>query len=174
MVRAVILIAATIFLLAVTLFAHKARRQWAWARFFAFELCFILILLNAPEWFNDPFSPLQIVSWALLLVSIFLALEGVFLLQFKGDPDGHFERTTVLVTARTYKYLRHPMYASLFFFSWGAVLKNIGLLPVVIGIASTGAALITARIEEKDCIEKFGEEYRAYMERTKRFIPFIF
>lgn len=174
MVRIIILIAATIFLLAVTLVAHKARRPWAWARFLTFELCVILILLNAPVWFHNPFSPLQLISWLLLAISIFLALAGFILLQSRGKPDGHFERTTRLVATGTYKYIRHPMYASLFFISWGAFLKDMTLLTVLIVLASTAAALATARIEEKDCLIKFGEEYRAYMEKTKRFIPFVF
>ena len=66
------------------------------------------------------------------------------------------------------------MYASLFFISWGAFLKDMSLLTCLIVLASTAAALATARIEEKDCLVKFGEEYRAYMNRTKRFIPFVF
>jgi protein-S-isoprenylcysteine O-methyltransferase Ste14 len=32
---------------------------------------------------------------------------------------------------------------------------------------------LTARMDEKECIAYFGEVYRAYMKRTKMFIPMI-
>jgi protein-S-isoprenylcysteine O-methyltransferase Ste14 len=32
---------------------------------------------------------------------------------------------------------------------------------------------LTARIEERENIAYFGEEYAAYMQRSKRFTPFI-
>ncbi len=172
--RWIVLLAATIVLLLVTVAAHKERRPWAWARFLAFELCIILIILNAPHWFRNPLSLRQLVSWPLLGISAFLAFQGIILLKSRGNPDGHFERTTVLVNTGIYKYIRHPMYASLFYLTWGALLKDIGLLTLVVAHASAAAVLATARIEEKDCLSKFGDEYRDYMKKTKMFIPFIF
>jgi protein-S-isoprenylcysteine O-methyltransferase Ste14 len=32
---------------------------------------------------------------------------------------------------------------------------------------------MTARVEEKDNIERFGDEYLAYMKTTKMFLPFL-
>ena len=56
---------------------------------------------------------------------------------------------------------------------WGAALKSIDPITVLVALASTAAALATAGIEEKDCLNKFGDEYRSYMKRTKMFIPFV-
>jgi len=173
MVRLIILAAATIFLLIVTIVGHRGKRAWAWARFAAFELCLALVLINAPFWFKNPFSPLQLLSWLILAAAIFLVLRGVLLLQFRGAPEGHFERTTTLVTTGTYSYLRHPMYASLFYLAWGAFLKNMTGPALLLALAATAAAYFTARIEEKDSLVKFGEEYRDYMKRTKVFIPYV-
>jgi len=33
---------------------------------------------------------------------------------------------------------------------------------------------LTARIEEGHNLERFGEDYREYMERTSRFLPYIY
>jgi protein-S-isoprenylcysteine O-methyltransferase Ste14 len=174
MARLAFLIAANIVLLAVTLYAQKEKPRWAWSRFLVFEFCIILVVLNAPVWFRDPFAPYQVLSWLLLAAFIFLALIGFWLLQFKGDPDGHFEHTTTLVTTGVYKYIRHPMYASLFFLAWGAFLKDVNPATILITAGATVAAFTTARFEENDCIEKFGDEYREYMRKSKMFVPFIF
>lgn len=174
MVRMLILLLVTVFLLVTTIVAHREKQTWAWARFFAFELCIALILLNAPQWFHNPFSPVQLLSWVFLAASIFLVLQGFILLKQRGQPDGHFERTTTLVTTGVYQYIRHPMYASLFYLTLGAWLKDVNLISVLVAVASCVAAAATANIEERDCLRKFGNEYREYMEKTKRFVPFVF
>lgn len=34
--------------------------------------------------------------------------------------------------------------------------------------------IATARVEEAENLQKFGEDYAAYMKTTKRFIPFFY
>ncbi len=164
----------TLSLLIFTAVAQKERRTWAWARFFLFELNLALILVSLEYWILDPFSPIQIASWIVLSASLYLVFTGVLLLILKGKPDGHFERTTELVESGIYRFIRHPMYASLVYLTVGAVLKNPSLLTLILGILSLTAAIFTARIEEKDNLAKFGQAYRGYMAKTKMFIPFIF
>ena len=38
---------------------------------------------------------------------------------------------------------------------------------------ATLALVFTARADEAGCIEYFGEQYRDYMRRPKRFVPFV-
>jgi protein-S-isoprenylcysteine O-methyltransferase Ste14 len=174
MIKLIVLLVVTAFLLAFTIVEQRAGRAWAWARFITFECCFILVYLNAGVWFLDPFSPVQIISWVLLALSIYLALQGFLLLKNQGQPDGHFEHTTTLVITGIYKYIRHPMYASLFYFIWGALLKGLDPATALVALTGVVAAVATARIEEKLCQAKFGDEYRAYMKTTRMFIPFVF
>src|SRR5512142_2382274 len=72
-------------------------RRHGFARFFVFESILALVLLNAAYWFRDPFSPLQIVSWLMLIASLFLVVHGFYLLSAIGRPSGSVENTTVLV-----------------------------------------------------------------------------
>jgi protein-S-isoprenylcysteine O-methyltransferase Ste14 len=58
--------------------------------------------------------------------------------------------------------------------TWGAALKQPDLLSVIAVVAATICYFFTAKVEEEEMIEKFGEDYRAYMRRTKMFIPFAF
>ena len=96
-------------------------------RFFAFEFLLILILVNSGYWFFKPFSLFQIISWVLLIVSLFLVLPGLYCLLNEGNPakTANIETTTNLVTSGIYKYIRHPLYSSLLFLGAGLFFKNV-------------------------------------------------
>jgi len=151
-------------------------------RFFAFESILGLVVLNAPFWFVQPLSLAQIVSWALLLDSAFLAVHAFWVLRQFGKPDKSIldtsrlglEKTTRLVTEGPYNYIRHPMYTSLVCLAWGVFLKQISLLSGLLVILASLTLYATAIFEERENLRNFGDEYVEYMQRTKRFIPFLF
>lgn len=149
-------------------------RSHGFYRFFAFEAILGLILVNAQEWFREPFSPLHVVSWLLLVVSLFLAMHGFYLLRAIGRPTDGFEATTKLVRQGAYRYIRHPMYSSLLLFAWGVFLKEVSLLSTILVLIATASLIATARVEEGENLRKFGEEYRVYQRETRMFIPFVF
>ena len=151
-------------------------------RFFAWEFLLALFLRNAPDWFEQPLAWNQLISWALLLVSLFLVIHSARLLQRSGAQhagrpgDGlyAFEKTTRLVMTGAYRYIRHPLYSSLLFLGWGMFFKSPDPLDGLLALAATVLLLATAKAEERENLAYFGEQYRAYMHRTKRFIPFVF
>jgi protein-S-isoprenylcysteine O-methyltransferase Ste14 len=157
------------------------RRSHGFYRFFVFEGVLILMLLNAHAWFRDPFSVRQLISWCLLVISGVLPLLGLHLLRVAGLPDEEssqgpeykFERTSRLVTTGIYRHIRHPMYASLFYLTWGAFLKEIGWLAFAVAGVTTFCIVMTARMEERELLERFGDSYREYMGRTRMFVPYI-
>jgi protein-S-isoprenylcysteine O-methyltransferase Ste14 len=142
-------------------------------RLLAWESLLVLILLNADNWFQDPFSPLQVCSWVLLIASMCLAVEGIRLLRKIGKPKDELEDTTVLVVVGAYHYIRHPLYASLLFLGWGAFLKGPSPLAGALVVAASAFLVATAKVEEKRNLEKFGNDYVDYMKRTRMFIPFL-
>jgi protein-S-isoprenylcysteine O-methyltransferase Ste14 len=152
----------------------RDRRTHGFYRFFALESILILILLNVPHWFRDPFSTRQIASWALLMLSLVLAVHGFHLLQVVGKPEGHIENTSTLVTTGAYRFIRHPLYSSLLLLSWGAFLKDPSAVGFVLAAIALGSLVATARVEERENLARFGPAYAAYIERTKMFIPFLF
>jgi protein-S-isoprenylcysteine O-methyltransferase Ste14 len=156
-------------------FSIREKRYHGIARFFAFESIFILVLLNLKVWFHDPFSVHQIISWILLFACIYPAIAGYVLLHKKGKPDdNHIERTTVIVKSGIYKYIRHPLYCSLLVLGTGVMFKDPDKLQLVFGAINLIALYFTARIEEKEMIAKFGQEYIQYMSGTWMFIPYLF
>ena len=83
------------------------------------------------------------------------------------------EDTSSLITTGLFKYIRHPLYASLIYLTWGIFFKNITIALLVISLLSSVLLYITARFDEKECIAYFGEKYREYMTSSKMFLPFI-
>jgi protein-S-isoprenylcysteine O-methyltransferase Ste14 len=168
-----ILITGTIFIILFSWFLSiRYRRYHGIARFFAFESVYILVLLNYKVWFLNPFSILQIFSWLLLILSVYVVIAGYLLLK-QGKPDSNFENTSVLVKSGIYGFIRHPLYLSILLLGTGIVLKDVGTTQILLGFINLTAIYFTARIEEKEMIMKFGDQYRDYMKETKMFIPYI-
>ncbi|MGA2169610.1 MAG: isoprenylcysteine carboxylmethyltransferase family protein [Terracidiphilus sp.] len=183
MLRVALFFAASAAILPLSWRSLKDWRTHGFYRFFAFELLLALILINAPMWFRNPLSVRQLVSWLLGAVSIGLAIEGFRLLRVIGRPrpiaaptaNLPFENTTTLVTIGAYRWIRHPLYASLLALAWGAYLKSpLGAGSVALTLGASGFLLATAMAEERENLKRFGAAYADYMENTRRFIPFLF
>jgi len=169
-----VIICGTILIMLFSWFLSiRYKRYHGIVRFFAFESVFILVLLNAKVWFINPFSPNQLISWVLLLLSIYVVVTGYLLLKSKGKPDSNFENTSRLVKSGIYRYIRHPLYLSIFLLGTGIMLKDPGKLQLILAAVNLVAVYFTASIEEGEMIAKFGDEYRIYMTESKMFIPFI-
>lgn len=80
-----------------------------------------------------------------------------------------------LITEGPYKYVRHPMYTVIWIWVLfqGIILSNWAV--IIIGIL-TWSILYFIRLpeEEKMMMEKFGEEYKNYMKKTKKIIPWVY
>lgn len=174
MIRWWILAAVSAGLVALSWRSLRRPESHGFYRFFAFEAIAAIVTINIDRWFTDPFSALQIPSWLLLLLSMFLAVHGFRLLRGLGHPDGAIENTRALVQQGAYRYIRHPLYTSLLALAWGAALKSPSPAALTLAGIGTGALTLTARAEERECLRKFGGEYHAYMRRTRRFIPFLY
>ncbi len=158
-------------------------------RFFAWEAILALAAWNLPVWFHDPFRPVQIASWVLLVSSIYPVVEGVRLLRRVGKPgapraagDGKmdeanyaFENTAELVRVGIYRFIRHPLYASLLYLAWGIYLKRPASI-VCVGLVGVASACLwlTARADEEECRRVFGGAYADYMRGTRMFVPYVF
>ena len=79
-----------------------------------------------------------------------------------------------LVTTGPYRWMRHPLYAM-----GGALFFAVGLMSAswfILGVACLGVALIrlvVVPMEEQALVAKFGDEYRAYMNRTGGLVPSV-
>jgi protein-S-isoprenylcysteine O-methyltransferase Ste14 len=182
-----LLILLCIFILATVILAYISRASLfhphahGFYRFFAWEVILAMFLLNITGWFKNPLTWYQVISWVLLIISIYLVVHSISLLRKIGQPDEArqdapmiaFEKTTRLVVIGAYKYIRHPLYSSLLFLAWGIFFKSPSWVDGLLALAATGFLIATAKTEETENIGFFGNEYRGYIGKTKMFIPFV-
>jgi protein-S-isoprenylcysteine O-methyltransferase Ste14 len=174
MIQAGLFVAGSVFITWVSIPSLRRPGSHGFYRFFAWEAIWGMFLINARTWFVNPFAWYQIISWILLVGSVFPLISGVHLLRHTGKPTDALEATTKLVQSGIYRYIRHPLYASLLYLAWGIFFKSPSLLGGCLGVVTSAFLYATAFADESECIVKFGNEYSAYMKKTKRFIPFVF
>jgi len=181
-IRLAIFGVATLFLGYISRASLLRPKSHGFYRFFVFEIIVLLVLINVPRWFIDPFSWHQIVSWILLMSAFIPLILGVRALRLHGRPDAStrpetellaFERTSRLVREGIFRFIRHPMYSSLLLLAWGIFFKVLSGTGVALAILATAGLMLMAKIEEAECMLVFGQEYREYMRHTRRFIPYV-
>ncbi|MDY0351598.1 MAG: isoprenylcysteine carboxylmethyltransferase family protein [Desulfobulbaceae bacterium] len=81
-------------------------------------------------------------------------------------------RENRLVTEGVYSRMRHPQYTGLFLIVFG---EGIVHWPTIVSVAAFPiivlAYTLLARKEERQMVEKFGDEYREYQRQVPMFIP---
>jgi protein-S-isoprenylcysteine O-methyltransferase Ste14 len=176
-----------IFLVVTAALAYFSRgsirtpRHHGFYRFLAWEAILVLLLVNSDYWHIEPSPRYEPLSAVLLAISIYLVAHGALLLRARGRADGSradrallpFERTTQLVTTSLFGYIRHPLYSSLLFLSWGIFLQNTSWLAGALALAATLSLVLTGKADERECLQYFGSAYREYMRRTRMFIPYL-
>jgi protein-S-isoprenylcysteine O-methyltransferase Ste14 len=76
-----------------------------------------------------------------------------------------------LITTGLYRYSRHPMYLTWFLMNVGITIACASWLFLLLSIASVLFANVRfAGFEERLCLEKYGDAYREYMDRTPRWL----
>jgi protein-S-isoprenylcysteine O-methyltransferase Ste14 len=91
------------------------------------------------------------------------------------SPVLEIRREHTLIVSGPYKRVRHPMYSDMILWMVSFVLITANwfyAITLCVGLT----ILFTIRIpdEEKLMTERFGEQYTAYMKRTKRLIPYVY
>jgi len=173
----------SIILIAISWKSLNNPRSHGFYRFFAWECILLLFAVNIKYWFKNPFAWYQLIAWILLIISLVPLAYGVHFLRTRGKPTKKrrgddsllgFEKTTSLVTTGIYKYIRHPLYSSLLFLAWGIYFKLPSLMGIALVSVTTAFLFATAKADEAECIQFFGDQYIEYIKRTKMFIPKVF
>ncbi|MDN5927095.1 MAG: isoprenylcysteine carboxylmethyltransferase family protein [Hyphomicrobiales bacterium] len=118
----------------------------------------------------------------LFLLGVLAAVGSILLFRLTHKALGRMWSVSLqlreghqLVTSGVYRTLRHPMYSAF----WLMALAQVLLLPNWVagpaGLVGFGL-LFALRIgpEERMMEEAFGDEYRAYRDRSWRIIPYIY
>ncbi len=129
-----------------------------------------------PQFAEYRFSPLQ--AW----LGCFIALASLLIFRITHHALGRHwsisldvRHEHVLVTDGVYAYVRHPMYLAFWLWAAAQALLLSNWIAGCAGLLGFGI-LFFGRVarEERMMLESFGNEYRAYMSRTYRVIPFVY
>jgi protein-S-isoprenylcysteine O-methyltransferase Ste14 len=166
----------------VSLRSLKNLKNHGFYRFLSWECMVWLFSNNYKFWFTDVFSITQIISWMNLLIATYMVIAGVIQMRKKGKASASrtenelfgFEKTTELVDTGIFKFIRHPLYSSLLFLTFGIYFKNPALSLLPFALLSSIFLYFTAKLDEAECIKFFGTKYNEYRLKSKMFIPYIF
>ena len=114
------------------------------------------------------FLPLQIGTiWFYIGLSIFiigLALMVIATFNFIATPADQ------LITKGAYNFSRHPMYLATFLVCLGSGIATVSLLFIFLGIIMALCFYQEALIEERYCLNRYGNVYQEYINRTPGWI----
>jgi protein-S-isoprenylcysteine O-methyltransferase Ste14 len=125
----------------------------------------MFLSIPLPDWF-------RVVMVGVAALGMVFVSWGYWTLGKNWAPSvSGVKKDTVLVTTCLYGFVRHPIYlgALIFLAALGLVTANLVILLTTLALLT----LLYTSIDEEEAmlIDRFGEEYREYMQRTPRFIP---
>ena len=77
-----------------------------------------------------------------------------------------------VVTSGPYAFVRHPIYAAVLYFTWAAVVDHPSWVSVGGAVLITAGAVARMLMEERFLVQRY-PEYRDYMRRTARVVPYL-
>lgn len=120
-------------------------------------------------------------SWPLaLLAAVFYGAGIVLELQWRrqvsigtllGLPEVSEESPDVLLDQGIYSKMRHPRYLGLLFQIAGSAFLTNYLAVYLLLAVSIPLLYFTVLLEERELVQRFGDNYLEYMRRVPRFIP---
>lgn len=133
---------------------------------------FITIEYSVPMFNNGDF---KITGLVLIILGIVFRLVAIKQLGRFFTVDVTIRKDHQLMQSGLYKYIRHPSYSgvTLSLLGFGISLDNWASLFIVF-IPTFFSLVHRMNIEEKVLVEQFGEQYKNYILKTKRLIPFIY
>jgi protein-S-isoprenylcysteine O-methyltransferase Ste14 len=136
----------------------------------------VYVATGFPRFADYPFQPAQ--AWlgfvaAIAAFAMFIATHRALGRNWSVSLD--VRENHRLITAGVYQRLRHPMYTAFWLWAVAQALLLPNWVAGLSGLVGFGT-LYFLRIgqEEQMMLDAFGEEYQAYMVRTKRLIPWIY
>jgi protein-S-isoprenylcysteine O-methyltransferase Ste14 len=132
-------------------------------------------------WMIDP----KFMAWASIPIPLWMRWCGFILIAIWGalfvwtfQTLGKNLTDTVvtraehtLVTTGPYRFVRHPFYLAFAIALAGGSIVTANWFLFVSGLLPFAFLLARTRIEEEKLVERFGDEYRDYMQKTGRFWP---
>ncbi len=133
---------------------------------------------NTFAWLSSTFLPHVVLETKSPLLNLHNYLGSFFFASglvafFIGAAQIYYAKLTRKkeVTGGIYKIIRHPQYAALIVSGFGLLILWPRFLALIMYTFMLVAYYFLAKVEEKECTQKFGESYLQYKEQTHMFFP---
>ena len=119
-----------------------------------------------PGWVEPLGLPLMMLG-----AVIDIACIATFVVRGRGTP-APFDAPREFVASGPYRWVRNPMYLGFFLILAGYALCAVSFAALLVAFGMLAAAhLFTVLYEEPALERRFGDSYRVYRSRTRRWIP---
>ena len=139
------------------------------------------VMVAGPPWeyvhFDGPIPRDGSLAWVgigifagsiILEAAALWSLHGLYTAWLGIQPEHR------LVTSGPYRLVRHPGYLSNLLSLVGIGLALGSLIALTLALLIVPLILPRMKTEEQMLMDEFGEEYQAYMRRTRRLVPFVY
>ena len=120
----------------------------------------------------ESYTVTNIIAWVVWAFGMVLVFAPIVMFPRRGGaPKGlKFVNTTCIVDTGIYAVIRHPQYTGgIYCIFLTSLLAYPHWLFGILGIMGTYLLYLGTKTEDKLLVEKFGEEYREYIERVPAF-----
>lgn len=172
-----------------TFFRYRARKtetisrrseglRWALVRLcigLPLFLSIVIYIVN-PNWMS--WSEIPLPGWIRWVGAVFAIGSLPWIFALFSSIGGNISETVLtknsheLVKTGPYRWVRHPVYSGslLMLAGVGLMAANVFILSLVF-ISWVGVIFLIIPAEERNLIERFGEEYKLYRSRTGKLLP---
>jgi len=117
----------------------------------------------------------HVAGFFFFMLGLFLRCYSIVYLGRFFTPNVAIAKDHRLIDSGPYRFVRHPTYTGLLMIALGLGVSFGNLASLLIIVVPILASLLwRIQIEEQALAEAFGEQYRSYMQRTKRLFPLIY
>ncbi len=146
--------------------------------FIYWSLVDILLLYVKESWMLPRFQGFlgdRLLGWVLIILSLLFGYWtcrtlGLVRLSTRPQVAPDKAATTLIVTG-PYQWIRHPFYFMEWFLLLGLTLVTGSWVVLALAIVSMAVDPLVARFEEKELVQRFGNDYLEYQKRVPRLLP---
>lgn len=135
----------------------------------------VFAYLIQPAWMDWSKFDLPIwMRWTGVGMGIVADLLALWVFRSLGNnvtPTVVTRSNASLVTHGPYRWVRHPLYTMGTLAYWGFALLAENWFIALLTVVGVILLMLRTSSEEAHLVEKFGQEYQVYMQRTGRFLP---
>ncbi len=133
----------------------------------------LLILSYLLVWFISNPAAVEIlcyIGWVIWAVGVVLIFLPMFVFRSRGgvEKKESFVHTKFLVETGIYALVRHPLYLGWLLMYLAVIFWSQHWLTAIIGVTGMLCVYLISRQEDQRLIEKFGGDYKRYMQSVPR------